>query len=314
MDEYLSEKEQINALREWWRENGRWILSGIVIGVAVLVGWRMWNQHQTAQAEAASQIYGELLAAVESGRREAAETQRATLTQEYAGTPYAAQSGLAIAKLYMESGDVEAAVEALESVAAATGDEELAHIARLRLARAQLELDRLDRADEVLTGVDEGRFAPLYAELRGDILAARGDTAGARAAYQRALESADPGIVDRNLVQMKLDGIATAAMADAASAEPGEAAAAGAEPADESAPDAPAETPAAEAAEARPGSGSDTEAGGNAPAEATPDVAAETPAAEADDASAGREAPTAPETATDQSEDTPADPVDEPAP
>nr|MBA3565141.1 tetratricopeptide repeat protein [Gammaproteobacteria bacterium] len=177
MDEFLSESEQLDALRRWWRENGLWIIGGLVVGVAVLFGWRAWNSHQAQQAEAASSIYGELLSAMDAGDREQAASLRRNLTQEFGQTPYADQAGLALAKLHLNAGDPEAAAAALEDVLTATGDDELAHIARLRLARVHLQQDQPEAARQALAGVDEGSFAPLYADVRGDILAAEGNLA-----------------------------------------------------------------------------------------------------------------------------------------
>ena len=59
---------------------------------------------------------------------------------------------------------------------------------------------------DVLDGTDAGEFAPLYDDVRGDALETLGDKAGARDAYQRALDSAAPG-VDRAFVRMKLEAL-----------------------------------------------------------------------------------------------------------
>ena len=44
MDEFLSEKEQIAQIRQWWGENGMYIIAGLVVGIAGLVGWDPWQQ------------------------------------------------------------------------------------------------------------------------------------------------------------------------------------------------------------------------------------------------------------------------------
>ncbi|MDH5214803.1 MAG: tetratricopeptide repeat protein, partial [Gammaproteobacteria bacterium] len=59
--EDLSEKEQLEAMRTWWNENGRYVISGIVLGVAMLAGWNYWqSSQQTAQREG-SALYETLL-------------------------------------------------------------------------------------------------------------------------------------------------------------------------------------------------------------------------------------------------------------
>ena len=221
MDEFLSEREQVEVLRRWWRENGGWIIGGLVVGIAALFGWRAWSAHQLEQAEAASAIYGELLAAVDRGDREQGLSIAATLAEDYSGTPYADHAGLALAKLHMDAGEADAAAAALQAVLESTGDAELAHIARLRLARVRLQQGQPEAAVELLEDVDEGGFAALYAALRGDIHVARDDVEAARAAYRRALAIDAPGIIDRNVVQMKLDALGSGAEAgEAGTPEP----------------------------------------------------------------------------------------------
>ena len=43
VEEYLTDRDQEEALRNWWRENWRWILGGIVLGFALLGGWQYWK-------------------------------------------------------------------------------------------------------------------------------------------------------------------------------------------------------------------------------------------------------------------------------
>jgi predicted negative regulator of RcsB-dependent stress response len=58
--------------------------------------------------------------------------------------------------------------------------------------------------------VDAGRFRSRYSEVMGDIHVAQGRVDRARAAYGQALSDMEPGLVDRVLVQMKLDDLPAA--------------------------------------------------------------------------------------------------------
>ena len=54
-------------------------------------------------------------------------------------------------------------------------------------------------------------YAPLYADLRGDVLAAQGKHAEARAAYEAALEKSDRERVRyRRIIELKLDAVGEA--------------------------------------------------------------------------------------------------------
>ncbi len=43
VEEYLTDRDQEEALRNWWRENWSWILGGIVLGLVLLGGWQYWK-------------------------------------------------------------------------------------------------------------------------------------------------------------------------------------------------------------------------------------------------------------------------------
>ena len=56
MDEFLSEKEQLEGIRQWWRDNGWYLVGGITLGAAVLVGWNQWTAYEQSQAESAATL------------------------------------------------------------------------------------------------------------------------------------------------------------------------------------------------------------------------------------------------------------------
>ena len=61
MASYESDEEQIEALKGWWKENGSSLLTGVVIVLVVLFGSRQWQGSQLAKAEAASDLYQNLI-------------------------------------------------------------------------------------------------------------------------------------------------------------------------------------------------------------------------------------------------------------
>ena len=81
-----------------------------------------------------------------------------------------------------------------------------------RLARVLAYRNAPEAALEVLDRVgDGGEFAPLIAEVRGDIHAALGDAEAARAAYQAAIDNpGEPQLIDVALVEMKLADLGSA--------------------------------------------------------------------------------------------------------
>ena len=206
MDEFLSEKEQLEVFRQWWRENGWYLVGGVALGVLGLLGWNRYNAFVDARAEEAAAIYIELRDAAGDDAAGSARNLLNELREDYPGSPYTDQGGLVVALMRLDDGQVRAAIDDLRFVMENTSDLELALIARIRLARVLAQDEAYAEALAVLD-VAPGSFAARYNEVRGDIHAALGDTESARAAYNAALNIQEAGLVDRNLVQMKLDDL-----------------------------------------------------------------------------------------------------------
>lgn len=206
VDEFLSEKEQIDEIRSWWRENGWYLVGGAIIGIAALLGWNRYGVYQDIQAEAASALYVELRQAAADDAPGDARTLLAQLRENYSSSPYTDQAGLLVAVLRMRAGQMNGAADELRYVVDSTRDPELALIARLRLARILSHQEFFDEALAVLD-VDPGSFSARYNEVRGDIYVATENSVSARMAYNAALTAQESDLVDRNLVQMKLEDL-----------------------------------------------------------------------------------------------------------
>jgi FimV-like protein len=215
VDDYISEKEQIEQVRQWLSENGRSILTGLAIGLALVVGLWFWRPYRDGRLAAASEVYAELQTAVDNREQDKA-LELATRLDGYWRTPYATQAALALARMYMEADEPEPAAAQLQKVVSGGHDDVLAEIARIRLAKVRLYQKQADAALTVL-GTDSGtKFAPLYHEVRGDALLALGRSDEARSEYEQALATLEPGAADRTVLEMKLNDIAPAAPSPAA--------------------------------------------------------------------------------------------------
>ena len=203
MDDLLSEKEQIDKMRAWWSDYGWYVIGGIVLGAAILFGINYYQSQSVAEEIAASALYDELTEHVTGGNLEAAEAAAAELDGEYGNSSYAAQSKLAMARLYMDKNRDQDSAEALNGLLAMDGFEPLKHVARVRLAKILLYQGKPEEVLSLLEGQDNAAFAARYAEERGDAFVALGRYDDARAAYQAALDEAQP-TVDQGLIQLKL--------------------------------------------------------------------------------------------------------------
>jgi len=200
----LNEKEQVEWVKEWLRANGPWIVAGIAIGAALLGGWRWYKERHTLQAEAASARYEELVAALGRGDKVRAVTIAEDLKREYEWTPYAGLGELMAARVHVEANELDKAAASLKYVMDTASDKELRSIARLRLARVQAAQGKYDEALATLKVDEPGEFATRYAEVRGDVLLAKGDRAGALREYLAARTGDNEGRVDLSLLDLKI--------------------------------------------------------------------------------------------------------------
>lgn len=216
MDEYLSEKEQIEQIRQWWQDYGWYLIGGIAVSALGYYGWNQYREAQNLKAEHAQELYAELVAAVDDDRPEIDELI-ARLRDEYPSSPYTDQAGLLIASHFLIQ-DSARSVAALRDVIAGTDDPDLAWIARLRLARVLEYREEYDEALDVLGAEEPGAFSAQVSAVRGDIHVARGEPDAARAAYLEALTGQGSETLDRNYLQMKLNDLPSAAAGDGAPA------------------------------------------------------------------------------------------------
>lgn len=204
MDANMTDEERLQLIKKWWRENGGSIVTGVVLGLAVLFGSKAWFSYQDGKAQTASNLFTVVMSALQSGDAMAVTEKTSMLATEYGDTPYAALAALALAKSKIIDGDLNAAQAQLHWVLDNSNSDIFQDIARLRLARVLIAMGDLEGADALLKQAVQGNaFDPLYTEVRGDVNIARGDTVAANQAYQQALAATAAEAPGRHLLELK---------------------------------------------------------------------------------------------------------------
>jgi predicted negative regulator of RcsB-dependent stress response len=134
----------------------------------------------------------------------------AQIIDKHGSTQYAGLAALAAAKAGVTTGETEDAKKNLQWAVDHAKDEDMRDVARLRLAGVLLDEKKYDEALKILAVKTGEPYAMLYSDLRGDVLAAAGKPAEARAAYQLALEKSEPNSSYRRLIEIKLDALGDA--------------------------------------------------------------------------------------------------------
>ena len=207
MEDYVSDEQRVEALKKWWQDNYSSVIWGLALGFAVLTGWNIWHTTQQRKAEGASGLYEQLFKAVDAKETEPAIKLSERIIEQYQGTAYATYATLFSAKLKAESGDLAGAKKTLSDLLAATKDDDIKHLARLRLGYVLLALGDNEAALKLLEPLkprDMGKYEGLYEELKGDLYAALDRTSEALAAYELAKEKGEAA----PMLELKINNLA----------------------------------------------------------------------------------------------------------
>ena len=207
VDINASNKDEAEALKEWWRENGRSVIAGILLGVFGIVGWQQWGNYTRNRAEGASAQFQLLADAINKKDAATAEQRAESLMVEFSATPYAPLAGMMIAKMKVENGDLAGAQPNLQYAIDNAKDSAIAAIARARLMRVQLAAGDVAGAKALQPSPVPAGFVADFAELRGDIALAEGRPGDAREAYAEALANLPDTDGKRFIVEMKRDDV-----------------------------------------------------------------------------------------------------------
>ena len=221
-EELRTEEEQVEAIKNWWNENGKSLIVTIVVVLAGYFGWTGYQDHQRAQGEAAASIYQQLVNKATKPTAEQTEADKvelesiaAQLKTEFPGSLYAQFGGLYLAKFAIEANDFDAAAAELKALVDSGKEGPVAYLAQVRLARVLIQQEKFDEALALVETTPEASFIAQYEEVKGDALFAKGEHAKALTAYQSARLAAMSLAINTQVLQRKIDDLTSAKLVDA---------------------------------------------------------------------------------------------------
>jgi predicted negative regulator of RcsB-dependent stress response len=200
---YASDQEQVEALKRWWKANGKSIIVGIVVGIVIVGGGKWWLARQQSQAEFASDQYEQVLQDVKKGDKAAALERGGRILDNLPTSNYASLTALVLGKVKVDQSDLDGARFYYQWVVDHSSIVPLKDVARLRLARVLLAKGDTAGALQAVEAVDMKAFPLPAQELKVDILLAMGKRDEARAAYSAAVSAKAQG-ADQARLKMKL--------------------------------------------------------------------------------------------------------------
>jgi predicted negative regulator of RcsB-dependent stress response len=206
----LEEQEQIDALKNWWADNGKLVMLAAIVCLLTIAGFQGWRYYKAQQIERAATLFVQLEQAQQANQHKTVRDIAAQIEERHGSTQYAGMAALAAAKSGVTTGELEDARKHLQWAVEKAREEEMRDVARLRLAGVLLDEKKYDEALKVLSSTPSAAYEALYADLRGDVLATQGKLADARTAYQAALEKSDAGSRYRPIIELKLDALGEA--------------------------------------------------------------------------------------------------------
>ncbi|HBC3386873.1 TPA: YfgM family protein [Vibrio parahaemolyticus] len=203
MELYDTEEQQVEAIKDWWKENGKAVIIGAVVGLGGLFGWRYYQDTVIQASETASQSYTTAMNTLQEKGVDAQSDVQAFIESNEV-KDYSVLAALQLAKAQVEAKDFAAALEQLKWAQSNTKDAALSPLISYRIARIETEMGNFDAANTELGKVTDTAWAGRIAELRGDIALRQGDKDAAYVAYTEAQQAADASPT----LQMKLDDLA----------------------------------------------------------------------------------------------------------
>jgi len=202
---YQTEEQQVEAIKGYWAQNGNTIIAGIVLGFAGFIGFNVYQDNQLQKELTISDEYQTL---IEKSSKDVTvfNTEAEKFIADKGNNSYVALTALALAKEAATVSDWDKVQQHLNTAITKSPTEGITAIARLRLARVQVQLEQYSEALATLKTEFPQSFVAAIEEIKGDAYLQQGKKDLARNAYQASI--AADGLTTNPSLQIKLDDLA----------------------------------------------------------------------------------------------------------
>jgi predicted negative regulator of RcsB-dependent stress response len=206
----LEEQEQLAEMKAWWQRYGNLVLSALTLVCLIIAGYNGWIYYQRTQSAAAAQVFEGVQKLAGGGDAKKVSEASKALAEQFPRTTFAVMGQLMAARVAFDANDAEMSRSHLQWVIDNGRDDELKHVARVRLSGILLDQKKFDEALKLLDTAHPDHFEAAYADRRGDILYAQGKPGEARTAWQTAMAKAGATATLKSALEFKLELVGAA--------------------------------------------------------------------------------------------------------
>lgn len=208
MSVYMTEDEQIEAIKKWWQRYSTLITVVFSLVLLSVSGYKYWYWHQDKINTQASNAYEHLMVAFSEHNNKGIKSYANQLINDYGQTVYADVARMTLVKLAVTKEDYAKAREILENIASSSKNIAFKQMAKIRIARLFLAEKSFDKALSELSEVDDNAYMPVINELKGDIYAATGKYQQAILSYKEAITEVRTHGMGNLFLEMKTNELA----------------------------------------------------------------------------------------------------------
>lgn len=201
------EQQQVEQIKKWFSENGLFLAISLVVAIIALFAYQYWNQITEKDTAQASEQYELLLDDLANNKIANAQEVGSAILTQHKNSTYASLAALLMANEAVQEKHYELAQSYLQKVIKEGHVAALREIARLRLARLQIENGKPEVALNLLNDIDEKQYIPAVDAIRGDAYVALKKYDLAKGSYQQALIKLPDDAIFHTLVAMKLNDL-----------------------------------------------------------------------------------------------------------
>ncbi|CAN5845800.1 hypothetical protein BH23GEM9_BH23GEM9_04300 [soil metagenome] len=198
----------------WAKQHQRSLIIGAIAVAVLIIAAVIWFSNRAATRDAAAEELTRVRAVAMSGNAPLAIRELELYLDRFAGTPSAPEARLHLGRAYLEAGQPQQTLQALQPIARDVGDDLGANAAFLT-AVAHEVLQEPHRAEEVFLRIADGaRFLFQRQEALDNaarIRLQRGDAAGAVQLYERAVAMTPETNPDRQVLELRLGEVSALA-------------------------------------------------------------------------------------------------------